>query len=107
MTQTLTTTEPFIWHGREGDIPVTMMRTRHLFYTLRMVWHNLGGEPVSEIKRYTFDPDIYTPAYLKLAIKALYAELCTRNDIQHSHRLQLMMIKLAARKATTNLLGAS
>lgn len=104
MTERETIPEPFIWHGREGDIPVTQMRTTRLFYTLRTVWHNLGGEPVGPVRHYTFDPDMYTSDYLKKAVKALYAELCTRTDIQYDHRIQLMLIKLAARRSGTELL---
>lgn len=59
------------------------METRHLFFTVRMIW-NHRMPPVARsmsYKRYTFGPE-YTPAYLAQAIRKMIPELLSREDMQ-------------------------
>ena len=59
------------------------METRHLFYTLRMIWNHSAPEEL-KLKPYikhTFST-FYTPEYMRNAIKALMAELSKRDDTE-------------------------
>ena len=70
--------------NNEGDIAPMLMETRHLFYTLRMIWNHsmplimtVGGE----VRRYHFGPR-HTREYMREAIMRIGAELFTRNDLE-------------------------
>lgn len=74
----------FLWRTREGEmVSPGDMETRHLFYTLRMIWncHAPEAERVGRnVKLYSFGPS-YTRAYFEEAIANLAANLLRRDDI--------------------------
>lgn len=59
------------------------METRHLFYTLRMIWNHTMTESIRlyPYKEYAFSP-FYTPEYLQQAIHFIGYELLNRPDIK-------------------------
>jgi hypothetical protein len=69
---------------------VDEMETRHLFYTLRMIWnHSMPEEARSpSYKRYTFGA-FYTPWYMGDAIRAIIPELQTRADLTSAWRAEI------------------
>lgn len=75
----------FKWCDRTGVVhEPKAMATRHLFYTLRMIWNHTMPAPAHTpggFTLYAFGPH-YTVPYLKEAIKHLAGELATRDDIQ-------------------------
>lgn len=74
----------FKWRDREGIFhAIDKMETRHLFYTLCMIWnHSMPEEAAThEYKRYSFSA-FYTPAYMEQAIKSIMPELFKRKDLQ-------------------------
>jgi hypothetical protein len=74
----------FRWRERNGhQIAPSDMETRHVFYTLRMLWNNSAPADmrVGDYKPYRFDRTKYPPAYLTQAVQALVAELATREDM--------------------------
>ena len=58
------------------------MDTRHLFFTIRMIWNNFCPEELQHppIRMYCFAP-FYTREYLKEAVKQCHLELMTRTDL--------------------------
>lgn len=74
----------FRWRTQERELLCpTEMATRHLWFTLRMIWnHSAPAEAhLTPFKHYRFGP-FYTPAYMASAVKALLNELRTRKDIR-------------------------
>lgn len=76
----------FIWqvsanHGGES-IPVSQMKTKHLFYTWLMIWNHSAPKELRiwDTHRYTFG-SFYTPKYMLNAFRSLYIELKNRDDI--------------------------
>ncbi|WP_103035669.1 hypothetical protein [Castellaniella caeni] len=73
------------WRTRQGDhVQPRDMETRHLFFTLRMIWHNTMPRDawvMAAPKLYRFGPS-YTNEYLLEGIKHLTAELSARRDMQ-------------------------
>lgn len=68
------------------------MQTRHLFYTLRMIY-NHSMPPSFRLlpyKEYYFDKSIYTKSYITQAIRSLAYELATRKDITPEWNADLM-----------------
>lgn len=97
-------TAPFLWRDGSGKLhaPSTMV-TRHLFFTLRLIWnHTMPEHARLPGNLYTFSP-YYKPAYLKDAIRALTIELATREDMQPDWKDQLafMLDWLATRQVQT------
>ena len=77
-------TPPFKWRERTGTrVLVTEMPTRHLFFTLRMIWnHTMPMKArLRPYREYTFGP-VYTQEYLQTAVKEIYTELRTRADLK-------------------------
>jgi hypothetical protein len=66
------------------------METRHLFYTLKMIWnHTMPFEAkIVPYKLYDFGP-YYTEEYLKKAIYYITIELSTRNDMKPNWQIEL------------------
>jgi hypothetical protein len=73
----------FAWRTRDGQhIDVSRMETRHLFYTLRMIWnHTMPKDAkLKPYRSYAFS-SFYTEQYLKEAIRHIFHELTGRKDI--------------------------
>lgn len=76
--------------GKEQLHPCNMV-TRHLFFTLRMIWnHAMPAEARvgDNIQLYSFGP-AYTEEYMRHAIAHIGTELLTRTDIQPAWQKQL------------------
>lgn len=72
----------FVWLSREGEPhQVSAMATRHLFYTLRMIWNYSAPQSlrIHPYRRYVFSPQ-YTPDYIAEATRAIALELYRRED---------------------------
>lgn len=84
----------FLWRTRAGeDLRVNEMETRHLFYTLKMIWNHSAPEEfkIKPYKKYIFS-DFYTNEYILKAVKAMIYELRKREDIElYLHDLNLMI----------------
>ena len=73
----------FRWRDRHGNwFNPREMETRHVFYTLRMIWNHSAPEhlKLKPYNRYRFGKP-YTTEYMRLAVRALLAELRTRMDL--------------------------
>jgi hypothetical protein len=83
-------TEGFKWRDGSGQMHAPGgMETRHLFYTLRMIWNNtMPATARLPGNLYRFPPH-YTTAYMRDAIKALSQELVTRQDMTEEYTTQL------------------
>ena len=96
--------ETFRWRDRAGNLQApSTMATRHLFFTLRMIWnHTMPASARLPGNLYTFS-SYYKPAYMKDAIRALTTELATREDMQPDWKDQLtfMIDWLATRQIQT------
>lgn len=80
----------FKWRDRHGVFhSVSDMETRHLFYTLRMIWNHTVAESMQlqPYKKYAFGA-FYSPDYMQRAIKHIGQELFTR-DIPADFAMQL------------------
>lgn len=74
---------PFLWkdskdfYHRPKD-----MDTRHLFFTVRMIWNNSAPDEfkIPPLRLYRFGP-FYTPEYMGQAVRCIMAELATRDDL--------------------------
>ena len=85
---------PFLWRDRHGEhhLPARM-ETRHLFYTLRMIWNNtMPASARLPGNLYSFGPT-YTREYMLIAIVAIVPELAIRDDMtpEWRHQLQRMI----------------
>lgn len=83
------------WRTRHGEhIQPCDMETRHLFFTLRMIWHNTMPRDawVMDAPRlYTFGPS-YTDEYMLEGIRHLTAELAVRKDMSKAWADQLRLM---------------
>lgn len=72
----------FQWRDRTGQLHlIKRMETRHLFYTLRMIWnHTMPASARLPGNLYSLGPT-YTRDYMLKAIEAIVPELATRNDM--------------------------
>lgn len=82
------------WMDRDGNLhDPREMETRHLFYTLRMIWNHAMPENVRlyPYKRYTFG-GFCTDEYMQEAVRHIGQELLLRLDIKPAwdHELQAM-----------------
>lgn len=70
------------WRDRDGNMhDPSSMETRHLFYTLRMIWnHSMPLEVGHNVRRYRFGPH-YSPGYMAQGIRFIGSELMTRTDL--------------------------
>ena len=95
---------PLLWRSRDGShqAPKTM-ETRHLFYTVRMIWnHTMPVQAqTATFKRYAFGPR-YTKEYMLEAIRVMVPELGTRTDLTPgwTAELQQMVDWLAGQQLT-------
>ncbi|AWD90259.1 hypothetical protein [Dickeya phage Amaethon] len=67
------------WQTSYGiAIPITLMETTHLHYTIRLVWNTFMSEALQlgNMRSAHFNnPDIYSPEYMTSVISAMYKEL--------------------------------
>jgi hypothetical protein len=82
------------------------METRHLFFTLRMIWnHSMPDDAkLHPYKQYTFNPlylsegTFYDELYMQRAIRFIGLELFSRDDIDPRFQAQLDFMKNYLRK---------
>ena len=87
----LSTAYKFEWKDRNNNFYyVEDMATRHLFYTLRMIWNHVMPKEARLLpyKMYKFG-EFYTEVYLIDAIINIYYELIKRPDIMPAWRADL------------------
>lgn len=74
----------WMWIERGGRrVPPVHMETRHLFYTLRMIWNHAMPAHMRvgrNLKRWSFGKP-HTPEYMREAVLHIGAELLGRPDI--------------------------
>lgn len=79
------------WRDTKGQFhePATM-ETRHLFYTLRMIWNHSMPESVRlrPYRHYDFGP-FYTAEYLQHALLHIGRELLQRSDLRPDWKADL------------------
>ena len=94
MERVATPARGFKWRDRHGEMHAPQdMETRHLFYTLRMIWNHTMPEAARlPGNLYALSPQ-YTQAYMLEAIRALGNELANRDDLtaEWSSQLQRMI----------------
>jgi len=80
------------WRDRTGKFTSPMqMETRHLFFTLRMIWNNRIPAHMrvgTAVRLYTFSA-YYTRDYFAQAILALGQEIMRRSDVADAWREEL------------------
>ncbi len=82
---------PFRWRDAGGNYHAPeSMETRHLFYTLRMIWNHSMPEVwrIQPFRLYRFQP-FYTEEYMRSAITAIGKELLSRPDLLPSWKAQI------------------
>lgn len=75
---------PFQWIDKDGGKHfISEMETRHLFFTVRMIWNHTMpmAARLLPYKQYRFSA-IYGPKYLADAVKHMIPELSERTDLQ-------------------------
>lgn len=97
----------FQWRDQHGNFhEPRAMSTKHLFFTLRMIWNHSVPEPLQlkPFKHYHFS-SYYTTHYMCQAVRALATELSTRKNLapywiesletirKHLHNLETLMLK--------------
>ena len=90
----------FKWRDKRGQFHKPKnMETRHIFYTLRMIWnHSMPEEAkIRPYREYDFNP-FYTKEYMQFAVLALAMELSDRYDLsfKSQNQLQFMLDYLSA-----------
>jgi hypothetical protein len=71
------------WRDRKGSFhDISSMETRHLFYTVRMIWNHTSPSDLQlkPFKKYSFSK-FYTQEYFAKMVKAMLIELSKRNDL--------------------------
>lgn len=85
---------PFKWKPNGApEISVNKMETRHLWFTLRMIWNHTMPEHqrFKPYRHYSFGPK-YTSEYMLEAVKEILKELAGRKDMQESWWKELLMM---------------
>ena len=73
------------WRDRDGGFHIPQeMETRHLFYTLRMIWNHTmpPSAHVGHNRHYYNFGSFYTKDYMKAAILHITHELAKRTDMR-------------------------
>lgn len=82
----------FEWRGRDGNYYAPAdMETRHLFYTIRMIWNHKMPLKLEPYIKYRFS-EFYTDDYMKQALRAMVPELAKRKDIETQFRSELKVM---------------
>jgi len=77
-------TNPYQWRDSKGNFHYPDdMETRHLFFTLRMIWNYTcpSHMQLHPFKKYNHFDDFYTPKYFMKSIEKLLSELSKREDL--------------------------
>lgn len=83
MTQENAVATPWTWRTQQGNFMLpSEMETRHLFYTLRMIWNHKMPEVARfpAYQQYEFSA-FYTDVYFRQAILFLTEELAQRDNM--------------------------
>jgi hypothetical protein len=95
----------FRWRDRAGRMHAPeKMETRHVFFTLRMIWNHSAPERLKlrPFRRYTGFDASYSPDYMRRAVRALVAEASGRGDLRPEWAAELRwMVETAAEFTTT------
>jgi hypothetical protein len=88
----------FQWRDRKGNFHFPhLMETRHLFYTVRMIWNHTMPYKIHPYIRYSFGK-FYTKAYMVMTVKVMVRELSRRHDIAPQWQADIdIMIEWLAR----------
>lgn len=81
----------FKWRDKNGNCHnLEDMETRHLFFTLRMIWNHTVKEcfRIEPYKAYQFS-SFYAGKYMGDAVKAISGELAKRNDLTEYFKICL------------------
>jgi len=84
-------TQPFEWRDARGAFhKVREMETRHLFFTVCMIWNHAMPDDAKthDYRRYTFGP-FYTSEYMADAVRHTLRELLGRPDIEPRWRTKI------------------
>lgn len=85
---------PFKWRDRGGKFhPVNKMETRHLFYTLTLIWNHTTEDLKLPGRIYDSLGAYYTSDYVMEAAKAIAAELATRKGISRDWQGKINLMK--------------
>jgi len=94
----------FRWRDRAGEMHAPeRMETRHVFFTLRMIWNHSAPEHLKlrPFRRYSGFPARYSPDYVRRAIRALIAEASRRDDLRPEWAAELRWMVETATEFTT------
>ena len=84
----------FTWRDRKGRFHAPQqMETRHIYYTLRMLWNHSAPEhlKLKPYHKYSFPP-YYTSEYCARAVGHLLKELSTRDiPIEYANDINFML----------------
>jgi hypothetical protein len=98
----------FKWQDRTGGMHAPeRMETRHVFFTLRMIWNHSAPErlKLKPFRRYTSFGAHYSPDYMHRAVRALIAEASRRDDLRPEWAAELRwMVERAAEFTTTRMI---
>jgi len=94
----------FIWiMGNGNKVPMSKMKTTHVFYAYRMIWNNTMPEPVPDNpKFYEFQQSTHPKKYLKKAWKEFDVELMLRKDLPEKMIDQITWMDQTAHKLGYN-----
>jgi hypothetical protein len=92
----------FRWRDRTGKFHRPEdMETRHLFYTLRMIWnHTMPEGYQTQYRNHYIFTSFYTEAYMVEAVYAVGNELFSRNDLTPSMKNTLDFMASRFKDAT-------
>lgn len=86
----------FVWKTKDSGVFLRPedMETRHLFFTIRMIYNNTVPEEYRHppVRLYKFGA-FYTTEYMAMAVRALLEELSTRDDITPYFKRSLLFIR--------------
>lgn len=102
------TLRAFRWRDARGRFhSPARMATRHLFYTLRMIWNHTMPEHVKlrPYHEYEFSAD-YTVEYMRDAVFALGAALLSRPDLDPRWQRELDQMRDALASSSSAILTA-
>lgn len=88
-----------VWTTQDGDrIPVSKMRTTHLFYALRMIWNHTVPVAMKLPGGEYRGPESWSVENRRKAVVAFLAELNRRNDLPFTLCVQLGIMRDRARE---------
>lgn len=85
------------WITSNGEkTALTDMDTKHLFYTLRLLYNSFMPRDLSigTYKQSYFTPSLYTSEYLLQLVPKMYGELISRTDLSYFYQQQLANMQI-------------